>query len=316
MASGQSASATASAASTLSLPEFIDRTRGLLALEHSAEKDEAVRAYDGISHRDRERKGVSICRLKLTETKTSLNGRTVLRFASSRHVDDRVGGGGDGGGGGGAARLPTSKLRPGDVVGVSVVSGGVERQVVEGVLLQLRHDWLSIAVDEPVDDGLGGGGLVVTRRANEVTHKRLLATLSELTRCCTASDMAGSTVVRALFGDTSPTTTTHWRASEGESESESAAHTAPADEGTPASLNTSQEHAVKFCLAGPAVSVIHGPPGTGKTTTVVELIRQLARRGQKVRTCLGCIEHMQTSVKDELYNETSLVARLISACDG
>jgi DNA polymerase alpha-associated DNA helicase A len=197
------------------------------------------------------------------------------------------------------------------------VSGGVERQVVEGVLLQLRQDWLSIAVDEPVDDGLGGGGLVVTRRANEVTHKRLLATLSELTRCCTASDMAGSAVVRALFGDTSPTTTTHWRASEGESESESAAHTAPADEGTPASLNTSQEHAVKFCLAGPAVSVIHGPPGTGKTTTVVELIRQLARRGQKVRTCPGCIEHIQTSVivKDELYNETSLVARLISACD-
>ena len=39
-------------------------------------------------------------------------------------------------------------------------------------------------------------------------------------------------------------------------------------------LNHSQQDAIRKCLASKDVSLIHGPPGTGKTTTVVELILQ------------------------------------------
>jgi superfamily I DNA and/or RNA helicase len=51
------------------------------------------------------------------------------------------------------------------------------------------------------------------------------------------------------------------------------------------SLNASQQEAVRFALAAQDVALIHGPPGTGKTTTVVELIRQAVRRGNKVLAC-------------------------------
>ena len=38
------------------------------------------------------------------------------------------------------------------------------------------------------------------------------------------------------------------------------------------SLNVSQRQAISTCLISRDISMIHGPPGTGKTTTVVEFI--------------------------------------------
>ena len=47
-------------------------------------------------------------------------------------------------------------------------------------------------------------------------------------------------------------------------------------------LNESQKEAVKFALTVNEVGLIHGPPGTGKTTTIVEIILQLLKLGKKI----------------------------------
>ena len=48
------------------------------------------------------------------------------------------------------------------------------------------------------------------------------------------------------------------------------------------SLNSSQQMAVEAILRNPDVAVIHGPPGTGKTTTLVAAIHALAQTEQTV----------------------------------
>lgn len=50
-------------------------------------------------------------------------------------------------------------------------------------------------------------------------------------------------------------------------------------------LNPPQEEAVRFAMASHDLAVIHGPPGTGKTTTVAEVIYQAVRDGAKVLAC-------------------------------
>lgn len=61
-------------------------------------------------------------------------------------------------------------------------------------------------------------------------------------------------------------------------------HTSPPSPVVPfrQGLNAPQLDAIAMALAAADVSLIHGPPGTGKTTTVVELIRQAVARGDRV----------------------------------
>ncbi|MEO5946152.1 MAG: AAA domain-containing protein [Chitinophagaceae bacterium] len=47
-------------------------------------------------------------------------------------------------------------------------------------------------------------------------------------------------------------------------------------------LNESQQQAVKAILQNEEVTIVHGPPGTGKTTTLIEAIVQLTKNGEKV----------------------------------
>lgn len=50
-------------------------------------------------------------------------------------------------------------------------------------------------------------------------------------------------------------------------------------------LNMSQEEAVNHVLAAKDVSIVHGPPGTGKTTTLVEAIYETLHRENQVMVC-------------------------------
>ena len=53
----------------------------------------------------------------------------------------------------------------------------------------------------------------------------------------------------------------------------------------PGPLNDSQLAAVRHVITAQDVAIIHGPPGTGKTTTLVQAIRETVRRERRVLVC-------------------------------
>ncbi|MFZ1751617.1 MAG: AAA domain-containing protein, partial [Saprospiraceae bacterium] len=50
-------------------------------------------------------------------------------------------------------------------------------------------------------------------------------------------------------------------------------------------LNTSQIQAIQNCIKSPIIGIIHGPPGTGKTTTLVHLLQALIKTEKRILVC-------------------------------
>lgn len=71
-----------------------------------------------------------------------------------------------------------------------------------------------------------------------------------------------------------------------------------------AHLNDSQNYAVNHALSEHPFTIIHGPPGTGKTTTLLAAIKKLQQEGKKVTVCSpsnAAIDHIvHQLLKDKL----------------
>ena len=166
-----------------------------------------------------------------------------------------------------------------------VESNGVR---CSGVVYKLSPRQLVVAVDEQQEQDTtqlySVQRLVVTKTANTVTYKRMESTMKRLSEWIqgTVKDttLSNNAIIDYLLPlkkqnpPNDPTKMIPIRS--------------PRDTLTLAffneKLNESQRHAIAFTLNN-QISIIHGPPGTGKTYTLVELIQQLVHMGERVLVC-------------------------------
>ncbi|VEU42681.1 unnamed protein product [Pseudo-nitzschia multistriata] len=277
----------------MSVRRFVEAQRELLDLELRAENDG--------SENDGRRSGV-LSRLEASEVSVGLYGRTVVRLVtlseSSSSNNNNNNSSDSETGSEGIRLLPAHRFAVGSEVEIRS-SGGSHTggRTLGGVVCAVSETSVSVALsdrrppdgkkpkkqsgsgknnrknDDSSNDGNGDETsllesipLALVPRGSAEVHKKLVAALDRLERHGEGHLIAGP-VVRAVFSPPS---------GEGPSPNrKSNPSPKPAPRCFHPGLDASQREAIAFALdPDRRVALVHGPPGTGKTTTVAELVRQ------------------------------------------
>ena len=226
--------------------DHFQRLAWLLTLESEAEAQQILENARQPS--GVERTGDCLVGLIVVEETSGLGGRFILTLARRNRT----------------LQLPWNRLEPGAPILLSAV-GGKTGEGWRGVVCERNRMELRIALNEPPGEDERAANYRLDLSTDETARQRQLAALE---RVRTAARDRLAELRRVLLGEAAPAF-------------QPETSFMPLDE----SLNTSQQEAVRFALSASDVAILHGPPGTGKTTTVIELIRQAVRRGQKVLAC-------------------------------
>lgn len=223
------------------------RLIALLELERAAEAERALARTRRLSGREAERGGEALVDMIIVEEEAGLGGRYLLALAKR----DR-------------SQLPWTRLDVGSPVVLLPDDTSVSLSL-RGVVYQRGRERISVAVASLPEELEDVERWRMVLSSDEVSSQRQR---SALERAATAPRSRLAELRETLLGRTP-------------------ARFGPELEELPLddSLNAAQQAAVDFALSARDVALVHGPPGTGKTTTLVELIRRAVRRGQKVLAC-------------------------------
>nr|XP_005494890.2 DNA-binding protein SMUBP-2 [Zonotrichia albicollis] len=234
--------------------EAAERHLGLLQDEREAELAQSRAWQESVSLKELQRRGVCLLKLQLSSQRTGLYGRLLVTFQPRKRDSD--------------TELPSNSFGPGDIVGL-YESAGQGDPLCTGVVTRVTPKAVTVALEEARDGELAldhERSFRLLKLANDVTYNRLKRALTALKqyRGGPASDL-----IDVLFFASAP---------------RAFPETKPL-EFFNGSLDESQKEAVFFSLAQRELAIIHGPPGTGKTTTLVEIILQAVQQGLKVLCC-------------------------------
>ncbi|TDZ26840.1 DNA polymerase alpha-associated DNA helicase A [Colletotrichum orbiculare MAFF 240422] len=252
----------------LSPTSFASTQLTLLAGELAAEVAESSALVSLHSPSSLQRAGLALANLVVGARRTGLGGRTVVELAPDPAV---------------STQLPEHGLRPGDIVLVAEQPAGnakkkevreLESKGARGVVTRVRSEAVAVAVEEGKGEEREFTGRVwMVKVADDVTYRRINQTMSKLEKMAEGEYTA---FMRVLFGLSSPAPVPTDLASD-----EQLSKIQWLDP----SLNDSQKDAIRFALASREVALIHGPPGTGKTHTLIELILQMLKLGLRILVC-------------------------------
>jgi superfamily I DNA and/or RNA helicase len=227
--------------------EHFTRLARLLDLEAESEKLETIRSLEKLSPAEAEASGSSLINLVIREEDSGLGGKILLTFGKRNEN----------------LSLPWSRIGMGSPVILSEETPSQKDSTSwRGIVSRVNKNQIQVAFTQWLETEADRPTFRLDRSTDEISRQRQRLAL-ESARSSKGTRLA---ILRdVLIGKQPPVF-------------EKIENPNPFN----SNLNDSQNQAVQFALSAEDVAIIHGPPGTGKTTTLIELMRQIVGNGQTV----------------------------------
>lgn len=241
-----------------------------IELEHKCETEQTASYLSTLSPKKLAAIGLAVINLTVANVKSGWAGGSLLELLPDPATSN------------GSEEIPSSSLRVGDVVQLDLMAATKddESSAVEGVVTKVTSKIIGVLVKESDNcseerlsniynnTGRDNVRVWVVKVSHTATYKRMNQALKKLEQL---SDGNKSEMLRILLGESRfvPKKTVASKSTKFFDEN----------------LNQSQKDAILFSISSP-VTIIHGPPGTGKTYTLIELIKQLKfNHNEKILVC-------------------------------
>ena len=227
--------------------------RALLQLEQKEEQAQFKLKNASASIKERRRRGLTWYPVSVTQEDIGFGGKVVLELERPAHRQDLH-----------LFQVGASAALFSNAPGYS----GPDRPVLSGVVTSVRRNKLLLATtkDALPDWVMNGTSLGIDLTFDEVSYREMNQALSAVIG---AHGNRLAELRDVLLGAK--------LASFGEQKADDLFYPSP--------LNDSQLAAVRHAVSAQDVAIIHGPPGTGKTTTLVQAILETIRRERRVLVC-------------------------------
>ena len=226
----------------MELAEHLSRLEALLAAEREEERARLADARGRLSLAERAARGLSLPDVEAVD-EGALAGRTVVTY------------------GRGGRPLPGGRIGVGSLVTVTL-RREPRPDAPTGVVARRTRAQVAVAFDEPPPDWATDGRVVLELEPSPVTWERLAAGIARI------RDTREGRRWQPLLAGGAPRFAPPGRA-------DPAAPPAPG-------LNAEQAAALELAQRAEDLALVHGPPGTGKTTVLVEVVRRAVARGERV----------------------------------
>ncbi|MBI5209752.1 MAG: AAA family ATPase [Elusimicrobia bacterium] len=218
----------------------------LIEVERLAERTENMREIRRYPLETRVAMGKTVTGLELVSIGEGVGGMPLLRLACKPKGEDFA---------------PFHSMGPGDVVQITFPQG-FDPKTADATLYKVEDYAVTAALNGPGPSRLGAG-CQIDLVGSEATYKQMKRALVSV---LDAKKSRLAALRDICMGKKDPKVLGAKRLEGFYNEG----------------LNEFQREAVVKCLRAEDVALVHGPPGTGKTTVLVELIRQSAARGMRV----------------------------------
>jgi predicted DNA helicase len=237
---------------------FVKEQLENLEMERKEEESASISRISNYSAKQLESLGVCIRKLDLVETVYSSYGKYLCQFQKRTNSDFEN-------------KISKYKFDSGDVVGLFQYGDKIhEKPLYKGIVSQFNSKKIVVAFDEEIEEETLPKNICLVQLVNQITYDRIKNGLEKLKQM--EFNEKSLNLINVLFEVFEPTF----------NESNERKNYIKNLTFFNNELNESQKDAVRFALEVNEIGLIHGPPGTGKTTTIVEVILQLVKLGNKI----------------------------------